>query len=165
MNMNCKHVTLLVLLDLSAAFHTVDHDILLARLKSSIGINGTALNWFTSYRNNRSQRVSRNGCISDSLRYLTAFHKGRIWAYCCLLFAQVNSLKSSNTICHGRHMPTLMTPSITCRLVLTRLLITLIRSLPWSDVYWTFVRGCLRISSNLIMIKMNYVGWYKTATF
>ena len=128
MNMNCKHVTLLVLLDLSAAFHIVDHDILLARLKSSIGINGTALNWFTSYRNNRSQRVSRNGCISDSLRYLMAFHKGRIWAYCCLLFTQVNSLKSSNTICHGRHMPTLMTPSITCRLVLTRLLITLIRS-------------------------------------
>ena len=66
MNMNCKHVTLLVPLDLSAAFDTVDHDILLARLKSSIGINGTALNWFKSYVNNRSQRVSLNGCTSDS---------------------------------------------------------------------------------------------------
>ena len=58
MNMNCKHVTLLVLLDLSAAFDKVDHDILLARLKSSVGINGTALNW-------SSQRVSLNGCISQ----------------------------------------------------------------------------------------------------
>ena len=76
MNMNCKHVTLLVLLDLSAAFDTVDHDILLARLKSSIGINGTALNWFTSYLNNRSQRVSLNGCISDSFRLPYGFPQG-----------------------------------------------------------------------------------------
>ena len=38
------------------------------RLKSSIDINGTALNWFTSYHNNRSQRVSLNGCTSDNFR-------------------------------------------------------------------------------------------------
>ena len=68
MNMNCKHVTLLVLLDLSAAFGTFDHNILLARLKSSIGINGTALNLFTSYLNNGSRRVSLNGFTSDSSR-------------------------------------------------------------------------------------------------
>ena len=68
MNLNCTHVKLLVLLDLSAAFDTVDHDLLLARRKSSIGINGTALNWFKSYLNNRSQRVSLNGCTSDSFR-------------------------------------------------------------------------------------------------
>ena len=41
---------------------------MLLRLKSSTGINGTALNWFTSYHNNRSQRVSLNGCTSDSFR-------------------------------------------------------------------------------------------------
>ena len=41
---------------------------MLLRLKSSTGINGTALNWFTSYHNNRSERVSLNGCTSDSFR-------------------------------------------------------------------------------------------------
>ena len=62
-NMNCKHVTLLVLLDLSVAFDTDDHYIL------SMGINGTALNWFTSYLNNRSQRVSLNCFTSDSFKF------------------------------------------------------------------------------------------------
>ena len=68
MNMNCKHVTLLVLLDLSAAFDTVDHNIMLALLKSRIGINGTTLNWLTSYLDNRLQQVSLNGFTSDSFK-------------------------------------------------------------------------------------------------
>ena len=46
----------------------------------------------------------------------------------------------------------LMTPSFTGRLVLTRLPIRLMRSLPWNAAYRTFLRGCLRISSNLMLI-------------
>ena len=50
----------------SASFHLLL--LVLARIKSCIGINGTALNWFTSYLNNRSQRVSLNGFTSDSFK-------------------------------------------------------------------------------------------------
>jgi hypothetical protein len=52
-----RDVAGLVLLNLSAAFDTVDHDILLRRLDTSYGISGTAIEWFHLYLTERSQYV------------------------------------------------------------------------------------------------------------
>jgi hypothetical protein len=58
-------IGVLVLLDLSAAFHTVDHEILLQRLERTFRISGAALRWLASYLSDREQFV-RLG--SDSSR-------------------------------------------------------------------------------------------------
>ncbi|CAB3987917.1 Hypothetical predicted protein, partial [Paramuricea clavata] len=64
LNMNNQKVTLLVLLDFSSAFDTVDHQVLLRRLRVTFGITGDALEWFRSYLSGRSQRVVINGSHS-----------------------------------------------------------------------------------------------------
>ena len=56
---------ILVLLDLSAAFDTIDHKILLSTLENEIGITGSALAWFKSYLTDRYQSVTINGVTSD----------------------------------------------------------------------------------------------------
>ena len=65
MKMNTQEVTLLVMLDLSAAFDTVNHNILLTRLNEELGICGVALKWFKSYLANRGQRITIDGSLSE----------------------------------------------------------------------------------------------------
>jgi exonuclease III len=55
-----KENVLLLLLDLSAAFDTINHDLLLKKLHSSFGIMENALNWLRSYLSNRTFKVSVN---------------------------------------------------------------------------------------------------------
>ena len=61
-----RHCVMLLLLDLSAAFDTVDHDILLTRLHSNYSISGIALEWLRSYLTNRLQFALIEGCRSQS---------------------------------------------------------------------------------------------------
>ena len=60
-------ITALIMLDLSAAFDTIDHAILLKRLNYSFGITGTAHKWFESYLTGRTQSVKIEGQASKCL--------------------------------------------------------------------------------------------------
>ncbi len=51
-------------LDLSAAFNTINHNILLNRLENFVGICGSALAWFKSYLSDRHQFVAVNEEVS-----------------------------------------------------------------------------------------------------
>ena len=68
---------MLVLLDLSSAFDTVDHAILLTHLKN-IGITGLVYDWFHSYLSGRSQAVFLEGVASDSVNLTCGVPQGSV---------------------------------------------------------------------------------------
>ena len=59
-------ISVLLLLDLSAACDTIDHQILLSRLETVFGIRSTALQWFRSYLLDRNQCIIVNNSASSS---------------------------------------------------------------------------------------------------
>ena len=68
----------LILLDLSAAFDTVDPQILLKRLHDYIGLSGTALSWAKSYLSNRSQRVVIGNAMSEPVSLSFGLPQGSV---------------------------------------------------------------------------------------
>ena len=69
---------ILVLLDLSAAFDTIDHALLLSTLKDRFGIDETALQWFQSYLSDRHQYVVINGARSEPFRLKYGVPQGSV---------------------------------------------------------------------------------------
>ena len=71
-------LALLTLLDLSAAFDTVDHAILLRRLNESYGLGGCVHGWFVSYLNRRTQFVRRGAFRSISTVMVCGVPQGSV---------------------------------------------------------------------------------------
>ena len=71
-------MSVLVLLDLSAAFDTVDHNILLKPLENWAGLYRTVLNWFKTYLENRKYFVSIGNFTSEQTRITCGVPQGSI---------------------------------------------------------------------------------------
>ena len=83
-SMDDGRITALTLLDLSAAFDTIHHTILLRRLGNWFGVRGKALDWFKSYLTGRSQRI-KLGNYPPDLISLLEFPRGQFLVLCYLL--------------------------------------------------------------------------------
>jgi len=95
-----KKFCLGLFIDLSKAFDTLNHEILLSKLEH-IGIRGTALNWFNSYLTNRHQYVSYKTANSDYLEIHCGVPQGSILGPLLFLIYVndiENALSKSNAI-------------------------------------------------------------------
>ena len=70
--------TALVLLDLSAAFDTIDHFTLLSCLQDLFGVGGSTLKWFSSYLMERFQSVKIGYTLSDLQKLLLSVPQGSV---------------------------------------------------------------------------------------
>ena len=68
MNMDSGRTTLLVLLDLSAAFETLDHSSSIELLSGWYGISGRDLNWVRCHLSNRVQRVKLQNKLGEPFK-------------------------------------------------------------------------------------------------
>jgi len=73
-----KLISVTALLDLSAAFDTLDHTILLKRLEVTFGVRGTVLQWFSSYVSDRYQSVNIDGNTSAPSLLLFGVPQGSV---------------------------------------------------------------------------------------
>ena len=91
-----NETTIAIFLDLSKAFDTIDHNILLYKLEH-YGFRGIVLDWFKNYLSNRKQYVSYNSCDSDLKDIICGVPQGSILGP-LLFILYVNDITNSSNV-------------------------------------------------------------------
>ena len=91
-----NETTIGVFLDLSKAFDTIDHNILLHKLEH-YGFRGIVLDWFKSYLSSRNQYVSYNNCKSDLREIVCGVPQGSILGP-LLFILYVNDITNASNV-------------------------------------------------------------------
>ena len=100
-----QEVACLILLDLSTAFDTIDHNTLLRRLETRFAVTDTALNWLRSYLTNRTQDVTvGNPLLKDSRSVFVLLKSGvpQGSILCPVLFTMYTA--PIGNICRNNHV-------------------------------------------------------------
>ena len=84
---------ILLMLDLSVAFDTIDHDIFLSRLCNVYGITGDALDWFRPYLTGRIQRVVIEDSVSVDQELDFGVPQGSVLGHVIYVVITVNYCK------------------------------------------------------------------------